>query len=256
MDVNNTFLHGDLYEDVYMKPPHGYILSSNDSSLFLKRNDQSIIIVVVYVDDILVTGNDSDGIQQLKTYLDNRFKIKDLGQIHFFLGLEFNSTSDGMIAQQQKFIKDLLSHYSIDDYSTVSFLLPYDIAILFQTSNLLQDATIYRQLIGKLNFLIHTRPDLAYTIQFLSQFNQRPCQEHLDAAIRVLRYLKGTINHGLFFNNDPIFKIEAFCDSDWAACPLTRRSVSGYFILFGGAPISWKSKKQTTVSLSSAEAEY
>lgn len=139
MDVNNTFLHGDLYEDVYMKPPHGfhvsspslvcklkksqyglkqasrqwssklsqslhdqcYILSSNDSSLFLKRNDQSIIIVAVYVDDILVTGNDSDGIQQLKTYLDNRFKIKDLRQIHFFLGLEFNSTSDGMIVQQQ-----------------------------------------------------------------------------------------------------------------------------------------------------------
>ncbi|KAL4592495.1 hypothetical protein LXL04_005493 [Taraxacum kok-saghyz] len=240
----NAFLHGDLHEEVYMKIPpglsvsspslvcklkkslyglkqasrqwysklsstlqeNGYTHSLNDHSLFIKKTSNTIVIVAVYVDDILVTWNDSQAITELKAYLDERFKIKDLGSINFFLGLEFNMLPQGMVVQQRKFIKEI--------------------------------------------------PDLSFTIQFLSQFNKKPCHEHYDAALHVLRYLNCTINHGLLFNKDQSFNVEAFCDSDWAACPLTRQSVNGYFILVGGSPITWKSKKQLTVSLSSAEAEY
>lgn len=215
-----------------------------------------MVIIAIYVDDLLVTGNDPTEILNIKNSLHDQFKIKDLGQIHYFLGLEFNKIDTGYIVHKQKFIKDLLQTYSIMDLPTTTMPLPAKLQLVHKMENPLVDPTLYMQLIGKLNFLMHTRPDLAFSIQHLSQFNQTPSQSHYDAAIHVLQYLKGTISQGLHFNNNSSIKLEAFCDSDWAACPITRRSVSGFFILFGGTPISWKSKKQLTVSLSSSEAEY
>ncbi|XP_042757530.1 uncharacterized mitochondrial protein AtMg00810-like [Lactuca sativa] len=161
-----------------------------------------------------------------------------------------------MVIHQTKFIKQLLKDYHLDDVSPVSSPLPSQPKLLHKMDNPLLDATIYRQLIGKLNLLLHTRPDLAFSVQHLSQFNQTPSEDHYSAAIHVLRYIKGTLSQALYFNDSKDFHLEAFCDSDWAACPITRKSVSGYYILFGGSPTSWKSKKQSTIFLSSAEAEY
>ncbi|XP_023750146.1 uncharacterized mitochondrial protein AtMg00810-like [Lactuca sativa] len=217
----------------------------------------SITIVAVYVDDILVIGNNIDEITSLKAFLDAQFRIKDLGTINFFLGLEFTRNTTSMIVHQSKFIRELLSHYSIDDDNIpVSTPLSNKNKLQPNVGVSLNDPTTYRQLIGKLNFLVHTRPDLAYSIQYLSQFNQHPTQDHHEVAIHVLKYLKSSKVQGLFFNKDSTFTLDAYYDSNWASCPITRRSVSGFFILFGGSPISWKSKKQATVSLSSAEAEH
>lgn len=234
----------------------GYTHSSNDHSLFIKNQNDKIVIVAVYVDNILVTGDDNEEIQQLKSFLDSTFKIKDLGKLSFFLGLEFNDISNGMVIHQQKYIRGLLATYSLTDAKPVSTPLQSKQSLFNSKSTILEDSSMYRQLVGKLNFLLHTRPDLSFTVQFLSQFNQTPTEDHYQAALHVLKYLKGTIHQGLLFNNEQDYKVEAFCDADWAACPLTRRSVSGYFILFGGNPIAWKSKKQQTISLSSAKVEY
>ena len=111
-------------------------------------------------------------------------------------------------------------------------------------------------MIGRLIYLTLTRPDLAYSVHVLAQFMHQPRQEHWDAAVRVIRYLKASPGQGIYFPAHRSLQLEAHCDSDWASCPLTRRSVTGYFITLGGAPISWKTKKQHTVSRSSAEAEY
>ncbi|KAK9053074.1 hypothetical protein SSX86_029704 [Deinandra increscens subsp. villosa] len=294
LDVNNAFLHGDLDEDIYMTPPPGMILSDstqvlklrkslyglkqasrqwyaklsdalkskgylrspNDHSLFSKTMGDSIVHLAVYVDDILLTGNDLQEITQLKAFLHDQFKIKDLGFLNYFLGIEVISVAQGTIMTQRKFASDLLTEFKDFISSPKSCPLPPNLQLLTDAGPVYPDPLQYRRLVGKLNYLTHTRPDLSFAVQFLSQFMQSPHVPHWDAALHTLGYVQATTTQGLFFNNSPDFSLEAFCDADWASCPNTRKSVTGFVILLGGSPISWKSKKQPTVSLSSAEAEY
>ncbi|XP_074291651.1 secreted RxLR effector protein 161-like [Silene latifolia] len=124
------------------------------------------------------------------------------------------------------------------------------------TCPLLDDVEPYRRLVGRLVYLAVTQPDLSNAVHMLSRFLHQPRQEHWSAALRVVRYLKGSPGQGVLFRADSSLSITGWCDSDWGGCPTSRRSVTGWFILLGGSPISWKTKKQLTVSLSSAEAEY
>lgn len=110
--------------------------------------------------------------------------------------------------------------------------------------------------VGRLLYLTVTRPDIAYSVNYLSQFMQHPRSTHMDAAFRVLRYLRGTINHGIFLSSSCSLQLQGYTDSDWAGCPTTGRSTTSYFTMLGASPISWKSRKHPTVSRSSAEVEY
>ncbi|XP_057529852.1 uncharacterized mitochondrial protein AtMg00810-like [Amaranthus tricolor] len=215
-----------------------------------------IIFVAVYVDDILLTGNHLDEMHSLKAFLHSTFKIKDLGSLHYFLGIEILKVSHGIIMTQRKFAAELLKEF--DHLTATPAQCPLEARLQLRNDSgiPIKDPTIYRKLVGKLNYLTNTRPDLAYAVQFLSQFLQDPREPHWQAALHTLRYLRQDYTKGILLNASSDMKLEAYCDSDWASCHNTRRSVSGYFILLGGSPISWKSKKQTTVSLSSAEAEY
>uniref|UniRef100_A0A7C9CSR4 Reverse transcriptase Ty1/copia-type domain-containing protein n=1 Tax=Opuntia streptacantha TaxID=393608 RepID=A0A7C9CSR4_OPUST len=288
------YIHGDLHEEIYMKVPagihtqvpravcklqkslyglkqasrqwyekltqvlysKGYKHSSNDYSLFYKKTGESHIFLAVYVDDILVTGDNDQEIQMLKAYLDATFKIKDLGAAHYFLGMELLPVRDGLVMTQRKFTKELLSEFRDAHMTPVVCPLDSTHKLLPDQGTLLPDPAIYRRLVGKLNFLTHTRPDLAFAVQHLSQFMQQPRQPHLQAAYHVLRYLHGQPDLGILISNTAQYNLEAYCDSDWAACSHSRQSVSGYVVFFGNSLISWKSKKQGVVSLSSAEAEY
>ena len=120
----------------------------------------------------------------------------------------------------------------------------------------LTDLTGYQRLLGKLIYLTLTRPDISYSVSSLSQFMHKPLQSHIKLALRVLRYLKGSPGKGITFNKNDDLGLKAYVDADWAKCPSTRRSVTGYMLFFGNSLIAWKSKKQKTLATSSAEAEY
>uniref|UniRef100_A0A3Q7IGL5 GAG-pre-integrase domain-containing protein n=1 Tax=Solanum lycopersicum TaxID=4081 RepID=A0A3Q7IGL5_SOLLC len=122
--------------------------------------------------------------------------------------------------------------------------------------DVLRDITTYQMVVGKLLYATFTRPDISYVVQTLSQFMQSPNKSHQEAAIRVIKYLKGTVGQGVWLQSKPAVTLSCWCDSDWAACPNTRRSITGYVIKFGDSLMSWKSKKQQAVSRSSAEAKY
>nr|XP_016513040.1 PREDICTED: uncharacterized mitochondrial protein AtMg00810-like [Nicotiana tabacum] len=162
----------------------------------------------------------------------------------------------GIILTQRKFAIDLISEF--DSLQSRNICTPLDshIKLTADFGELLPDPTIYRRLLGKLNFLTNIQPDLSFTIQTLSQDMQSPRSGHYQAALHTLRYVRNDPSLGLFFSSEPSFQILGYCDADWASCSDTQRSVSGFFLSIGGCPVSWKSKKQQVISLSSAEAEY
>nr|XP_016501596.1 PREDICTED: uncharacterized protein LOC107819920 [Nicotiana tabacum] len=223
LDISNAFLHGDLQEEVYMRFPAGLSPPSPNHVCLLQKSLYGLnqgnltSIVAVYVDDILISGNDSVEIAGLKSFLHIEFKVKYLGCLHYFLSMEILREKEGP---------------------------------------LLPNPTVYQHLVGKLNYLTHTQPDLSFVVLKLSQFMQSPRLSHFSVALRVLRYLNLNPSQGIILNSQPSLDLVAFCDADWGSCPETRRSVTGFFISLGDSPISWKSKKQDSISLSSAEAEY
>lgn len=234
----------------------GYTQSKNDYSLFIKKSGSHITIVAVYVDDILVTGSDLQAITHLKDFLHQAFTIKDLGILHYLLGLEVHHLPNGIVLSQIKFTQDLLEETGFLDTKPTITPLPLNMKLLDFASPFLDNPSKYRCLIGKLNFLTHTRPDLSFVVQTLSQYMQKPQQIHLEGLHHLLKYLKGISGQGILLKGSSSINLHAYSDSDWTSCPISRRSVTGYMVLFGGSPISWKSKKQSTIARSSSEAKY
>ncbi|XP_019106129.1 uncharacterized mitochondrial protein AtMg00810-like [Beta vulgaris subsp. vulgaris] len=234
----------------------GFIQSKNDYSLFINKSGIDMCIAAVYVDDIILTGPNLPLILSLKAHLHTAFSIKDLGPLSYFLGLEVTRLSNGIILSQRKFTKELLAECELDTSKPAKTPLPLNLQLLADSGDFYADPSHYRCLVGKLNFLTHTRPDISYGVQTLSQFLQAPRTPHLKALHHLLRYVAGSVGQGILLQASPQLTLQGYSDSDWGACPNTRRSVTGYLMLLGKSPISWKSKKQSTVSKSSSEAEY
>lgn len=292
--MNNAFLHGDLEEEVYMKIPQGFAKEGDDRvcrlrkslyglrqasrnwhhkftralldigfyqsradhSLFILKKGTTYISALIYIDDVIITGNDEMKIAEVKRHLDERFSIKDLGPLKYFLGIEVARAPDGLVLSQRKYTLDILEDSGLQGCRPSPFPMEQNLHLDKATDSSPVDTAQFRRLVGRLLYLQATRPDITYSVNMLSQFLSDPRQPHMDAAMRILRYLKSTPGQGIFLPSAGGFELSAFCDADWGGCTFTRRSRTGYLIMMGGAPISWRTKKQSVVSRSSAEAEY
>ncbi|XP_024626820.1 uncharacterized mitochondrial protein AtMg00810-like [Medicago truncatula] len=233
-----------------------YKQSLSDPSLFIKNYKGSFTALLIYVDDLVLAGNDLEEITTIKSFLNQKFKIKDLGYLKFFLGLEISRSHHGIHLCQRKYALDLLNDTGLLASKPTTSPMQRGTKLQQDSGTVMDDPTSYRQLVGQLIYLTNTRPDISYAVQQLSQFMSKPTSTHHEAAIRVLRYIKSCPGLGLFYPSTSHLQLKAFCDSDWATCPDTRKSVTCYTIFLGDSLISWKSKKQPTVSKSSSEAEY
>ena len=195
-------------------------------------------------------------ISTLKKFLSEQFQITDLGKLKYFLGIEVSRSPGKILICQRKYVLDMLSECGLLGCKPVDSPMVPETKLMPDDGAPLHDSEKYRRLVGKLNYLTVTRPDIAYPVSVVSQFMSAPHTTHWDAAIRILRYLKGSPGKGLVYSDQGHSRIAAFTDADWAGCPTSRRSTTGYCVFFGGNLISWKSKKQTVISRSSAESEY
>ena len=234
----------------------GFIQSKSDYSLFHKGHNENYVALLVYVDDIIITGASKSEIAKIKLQLSNAFKLKDLGNLGYFLGLEVAKSKNGIFLSQRNYALQLIEDAGLMGSKPANTPMDARQVLNDFTGELLEDPTQYRRLVGRLLYLNITRPDLAFAVQQLSQFMSSPRTPHMIAAKHLLRYLKQSPGQGVFFSNKSNLQLKAFCDSDWGRCLDTRRSVAGFCIFLGDSLVSWRSKKQATVSRSSAEAEY
>ncbi|KAI5312002.1 hypothetical protein L3X38_041175 [Prunus dulcis] len=260
LDVKNAFLHGDLEEEVFMKQPPGFEDPTHPQfvypSLFVQHTGNDIIILLLYVDDIIITGSSDQLIQRVVTNLSEVFEMKDMGQLTYFLGLQISYNSSGDIfVSQTKYAKDLLHKAGMSSCRACATPCKPHTQVLQTDGEPLADPTMFRSLVGALQYLTFTRPDLAYAVNHVCQYMHNPTEVHYFLVKRILRYVQGTLEYGISFTKGP-WQLSAYSDADWAGDINTRRSTTGCVVFLGCNPISWQSKKQGSVSRSSTEAEY
>ncbi|XP_058109941.1 uncharacterized mitochondrial protein AtMg00810-like [Magnolia sinica] len=182
--------------------------------------------------------------------------MKDMGPLTYFLGLEISRNTQGYLLSQWKYTCDLIKLANLTDNKTHETPLELNVKYEKDDGDLLSDVTSYRQPVGRLVYLTMSRPDISYAVHVVSQFVEAPCTLHMTAVHRIIRYLRGTLNQALLFSSSPDLQLSAYSDANWARCPISRRSTTGYCVFLGQLLVSWKCKKQTTVSRSSTKAEY
>ncbi|KAL4025974.1 hypothetical protein IC575_014380 [Cucumis melo] len=234
----------------------GFLKSLSESTLYVKHNGTNILIVSLYVDDLLVTGNNADHIQNFKWEMMKMFEMTDLGLMSYFLGIEIKQGQGEVFICQKKYAKEILKKFKMDECKAVSTPMNQKEKLCKEDGADKVDEGYFRSLIGCLMYLTATRPDILNAVSILSRFMHCASELHLKAAKRVIRYVKGTSDFGVKFTRGKEFKLIGFSDSDWGGSIDDMRSTLGYCFTLSSGVFSWSSKKQEIVAQSTAEAEF
>ncbi|KAJ9536497.1 hypothetical protein OSB04_un000334 [Centaurea solstitialis] len=295
MDVKCAFLNGVLQEEVYVEQPEGFVdprypnhvyvldkalyglkqaprawyetlidyllgvgykKGTIDPTLFLKRSGSDLIIVQIYVDDIIFASTKPEMCQEFENTMKSQFKMSMMGELTFFLGLQVRQCPDGIFINQAKYVQDLLKRFDFGGSNSAATPMPRNFQLNADSSGKPVDQKTYRAIIGSLLYLTASRPDVVFSTGVCARFQCDPRDSHLSAVKKILRYLKGTPDFGLLYPKDSGFELIAYTDSDHAGCKLNRKSTSGACQFLGDKLVSWSSRKQNCISLSTAEAEY
>ncbi|GJY44528.1 ribonuclease H-like domain-containing protein [Tanacetum coccineum] len=233
----------------------GFQHSKTDTSLFVFHRGPDVAYLLLYVDDIILTASSTSFLQRIISLLHGEFVMSDLGSLNYFLGVSAQRNASGMFLSQSKFAVEILERANMQKCNPCK--TPVDTeSKLGPDGEPVSDPTLYRSLAGALQYLTFTRPDLSYAVQQVCLYMHDPRDPHFTALKRILRYVRGTIDHGLQLHVSSTAQLTAYTDADWAGCPVTRRSTSGYCVFLGDNLLSWSAKRHVTLSRSSAEAEY
>ncbi|GKA66765.1 ribonuclease H-like domain, reverse transcriptase, RNA-dependent DNA polymerase [Tanacetum coccineum] len=295
LDVKSAFLHGDLKEEVYVTQPEGFIKKQDqgkvyrlikalyglrqaprawnikldntlksldfkkcalEQAIYTKTLKDSTLLIGVYVDDLIITGTPKKEIDKFKAQMEEKFEMSDLGLLAYYLGIEVTQTSGDISIKQSAYASKILKEAGMIDCNET--LIPMDPGTRLTkiTEGTMVNATEYRSLIGCLRYLLHTRPDLSYSVGLLSRFMQEPREQHMKAIKQVLRYVKGTKDYGITYMHNEGNKIHGYSDSSYGVNTQEGKGTTGIIFYYGKSPISWSTQKQATVALSSCESEF
>lgn len=296
MDVKSAFLNGELKEEVYVAQPPGFVVdgkeqkvlrlvkalyglrqaprawytkldasllslgfhrSASEHAVYMRGANARRLVVGVYVDDLVITGGNHSELDQFKKEMRETFQMSDLGLLRYYLGLEVSQTDEGITLSQGACAKKILEAAGMVGCNPSQTPMEPRLKLSKLSTSPCVDATDYRKIVGSLRYLVNSRPDLAFSVGYVSRFMEKPTTEHLAAVKRVLRYVAGTINRGCSYRRKKgAVHLVGFSDSDLAGDVDTRKSTTGVFFFLGDNLITWQSQKQKVVALSSCEAEY
>ncbi|GJS86810.1 putative ribonuclease H-like domain-containing protein [Tanacetum coccineum] len=295
MDVKTAFLNGDLQEEVFVSQPEGFedqenpthvyrlkkalyglkqaprawydtlskfLLANNffkgavDPTLFTRKSGKHILLVQIYVDDIIFASTDHNACNIFSKEMSSKFQMSMMGQMSFFLGLQVSQSPGGIFINQAKYALETLKKYGMDLSDPVDTPMVDRLKLDEDLMGIPVDQTRFRGMVGSLMYLTASRPDLVFAVCMCARYQAKPTKKHFEAIKRVFRYLKGTINMGLWYPKDNAMSLTAYADADHAGCQDSRRSTSGSAQFLGDRLVSWSSKKQRSTAISTTEAEY
>ena len=227
-----------------------------DTTLFIKLRENDILIVQIYVDDIIFGATNVSLCEEFSKSMHSEFEMSMMGELNFFLGLQIKQLKEGTFINQEKYIRDLLKKFNLEDVKAKNTPMGSSIKLDMDEKGKSVDQTKYRGMIGSLLYLTASRPDIMYSVCLCARFQACPKESHLNVIKRIFRYLKDTIDIGLWYPKCDNFELICYSDADFGGCKIDRKSTSGTCHFLGHSLLSWHSKKQNSVALSTTEAEY
>ncbi|KAJ9557361.1 hypothetical protein OSB04_011975 [Centaurea solstitialis] len=295
MDVKTAFLYGHLQEEVYVSQPEGFVdqehpdyvyvldkalsglkqvprawyeelskhllskgfkKGSVDSTLFLMKEGEYIVVIQIYVNDIIFGSTSRELCKKFETVMTEEFKMSMMSEINFFLGLQVRQFSDGIFINQSKYISDLLKKYDMSGCNSIGTPMATGNSLGPDHEGKDVELRNYRSMVGSLMYLTASRPDIMFATCVCARYQAKPKESQLGAVKRIFRYLKGTPYYGIWYPKGLGFELQAYTDADYGGCNMDRKSTSGHLQFLGNKLVSWASKKQQCVSTSTAESEY